>query len=273
MQSYVSPIWRHLPSDLVHRTERCIHIAAERLENKGPGYIFFRADDVAAPGRKLAKLMDVFKRHRVPLCLAVVPAWLTGRRWQYLKGLEAKESSLWCWHQHGWRHLNHEINGKKQEFGASRSRSDIKRDLVLGKRRLEDLMEAKFYPVFTPPWNRCSLSTLQLLGELGYVAVSRYRGSMPRAPGKLPDFYANVDLHTRKERDPAAGWDRLLEELQQAVSSKFCGIMIHHQRMNEAAFDFLEMLLRILAKRRELQLVNYKDLAKSFTGSGFNVQG
>jgi hypothetical protein len=37
--------------------------------------------------------------------------------------------------------------------------------------------------------------------------------------------------------------------------------------MNEAAFDFLEMLLRILAKRRELQLVNYKDLAKSFTGS------
>jgi len=273
MQSYVSPIWRHLPSDLVHRTERCIHIAAERLENKGPGYIFFRADDVAAPGRKLAKLMDVFKRHRVPLCLAVVPAWLTGRRWQYLKGLEAKESSLWCWHQHGWRHINHETEGKKQEFGAARSRLDIKRDLVLGKRRLEDLMEAEFYPVFTPPWNRCSLSTLQLLGELGYEAVSRYRGSMPRAPRELPDFYANVDLHTRKERDPAAGWERLSEELQQAVSSKFCGIMIHHQRMNEAAFDFLEMLLRILAKRRELQLVNYKDLAKSFTGSGFNVQG
>ena len=118
MQTYVSPIWRHFPSDLVSRTERCIHIASERLENKGPGHIFFRADDVAAPGEKFARLMDIFKRHQVPLCLAVVPAWLTGRRWQYLKGQGAKESSLWCWHQHGWRHVNHETDGKKQEFGV-----------------------------------------------------------------------------------------------------------------------------------------------------------
>ncbi len=121
-------------------------------------------------------------------------------------------------------------------------------------------MEADFYPVFTPPWNRCSLNTLQLLGELGYVAVSRYSGSMPQAPRGLPDFSANVDLHTRKEQNPAVGWENLLEELHQAISSKFCGIMIHHQRMNATAFDFLEMLIRILVKRRELQLVNYKGL-------------
>jgi peptidoglycan/xylan/chitin deacetylase (PgdA/CDA1 family) len=264
MQTYVSPIWHHLPSDLVSRTERCIRIASERLENNGRGRIFFRADDVAAPGRNIAKLMDLFKRHQVPLCLAVVPAWLTGNRWQTLKGLTGKAASLWCWHQHGWRHINHEAEGKKQEFGAVRSRLDIKRDLVLGKRRLEDLMETDFYPVFTPPWNRCSLATLQLLGDLGYAAVSRSRASMPQAPRGLPDFYTNVDLHTRKERNPALGWKNLLEELQPAISSKFCGIMIHHQRMNEAAFDFLEMLIRILVKRRELQLVNYRDL-KPFT--------
>jgi len=260
MQTNVSSIWRSLPEDLADRTERCIYRALEQLGNKGSGHIFFRADDVAAPGRNFAKLMDIFRRHQVPLCLAVVPAWLTGSRWQYLKGLGAKESSLWCWHQHGWRHVNHEIDGKKQEFGASRSRSDIKRDLVQGKRRLEDLMEAEFYPVFTPPWNRCSLSTLQLLGELGYVAVSRSRGSEPKAPRQLSDFWVNVDLHTRKEWDPALGWSNLFNELQQAISSKLCGIMIHHQRMNDGAFDFLEMLIRVLVKRRELQLVNYKDL-------------
>ena len=260
MQNEVSPIWRHFPSDLVSRTERCIHTACERLEDKGSGHIFFRADDVAAPGKKFARLMHIFKRHRVPLCLAVVPAWLTGRRWQYLKDLVVRESSLWCWHQHGWRHINHEIEGKKQEFGPSRSRSNIKRDLVQGKRRLEDLMEAEFYPVFTPPWNRCSLSTLQLLGELGYVAVSRSRGSEPKAPRQLSDFWVNVDLHTRKEKTPAAGWQNLFDELQRAIAAGRCGVMIHHQRMNEAAFDFLEMLIRVLVKRRELQLVNYKDL-------------
>jgi len=263
MQSYVSPIWRSFPTDLVDRTERCVHSASEQFGNKGTGHIFFRADDVAAPGRNFAKLMDIFRRQRVPLCLAVVPAWLTGRRWQYLKSLGAKEFSLWCWHQHGWRHVNHEIDGKKQEFGASRRRSDIKRDLMQGKRRLEDLIEAEFYPVFTPPWNRCSLSTLQLLRDLGYAAVSRSRGSRPKVPGELSDFFVNVDLHTRKERDPALGWRNLFNELQQAISSNCCGIMIHHQRMNDAAFDFLEMLLKSMVRHKAFQLVHFKHL-KSF---------
>ena len=260
MQTEVSPIWRRLPSDLADRMERCISIASERRGQNNSGHIFFRADDVAAPGEKFAKLMEIFKRHRVPLCLAVVPAWLTGSRWQYLKGLAAKESSLWCWHQHGWRHVNHEIHGKKQEFGDFRSRSSIKRDLVQGKRRLEDLMAADFYPVFTPPWNRCNLSTLHLLKELGYAAVSRNCGSRPEAPREFSDLCVNVDLHTRKERDPALGWKNLLNELRQAIASDHCGIMIHHQRMNAAAFDFLEVLLKAMVGHQDLQLLHFKHL-------------
>ena len=262
MQTYVSPIWRHLPSDLVSRTERCIQLPRNDLENNRFRAHFFSGGRCGRSREKYCQIDGYFQAPPgSPMSGRGSGMAHRHRRWQYLKGLGAKESSLWCWHQHGWRHVNHETDGKKQEFGAFRSRLDIKRDLVLGKRRLEDLMETDFYPVFTPPWNRCSLDTLQLLGELGYVAVSRSRGSMPQAPRGLPDFYANVDLHTRKERDPAVGWKNLLEELQPAISSKFCGIMIHHQRMNEAAFDFLEMLIRILVKRRDLQLVSYKDLA------------
>jgi peptidoglycan/xylan/chitin deacetylase (PgdA/CDA1 family) len=203
----------------------------------------------------------MFKRHRVPLCLAVVPAWITARRWQYLKDLGAGEPTLWCWHQHGWRHVNHETDGKKQEFGASRSPSDIKRDLVLGKRRLEDILGQAFYPVFTPPWNRCDISTLKLMRELGYVAVSRSCGSEPKAPGGLPDFCVNIDLHTRKEPDPASGWNNLLKELQRAISSGRAGIMIHHQRMNAAAFDLLDILLKIMVKHRQIQLIHFRDMA------------
>ena len=260
MQNEISPIWRHLPRDLVDRTERRIQTALEHLENRRTGHIFFRVDDVAAPGKKIAKLMDIFQRLRVPLCLAVVPAWLTGHRWQYFKDLGAEDSWLWCWHQHGWRHTNHEIGGKKQEFGASRNSSDIKRDLLLGKQRLEDLMGATFYPVFTPPWNRCSLTTLDLLEKLDYVAVSRSCGDRPDSPAKLPDICVNVDLHTRKEWDPVEGWNNLLDELQQAVASEWCGIMIHHQRMNAAAFDFLEVLLKAMVRHKKLQLFQFRHL-------------
>ena len=262
MQTNVTPIWRNIPADLASRVEGCIPAAVERLAGKGGGCVFFRADDVAVPGRNLNGLLDMFKRHRAPLCLAVVPAWITAGRWHYLKDLGAGEPALWCWHQHGWRHVNHETDGKKQEFGASRGPSDIKRDLARGKRRLEDILGEAFYPAFTPPWNRCGFSTLQLLQELGYVAVSRSCGSQPEAPGELPDFCVNVDLHTRKERDPASGWRNLLEELQQAISSGRAGIMIHHQRMNAAAFDFLDILLTILVKKTEIQLLNFKDLVE-----------
>jgi hypothetical protein len=123
-------------------------------------------------------------------------------------------------------------------------------------------MGRDFYPVFTPPWNRCGLSTLILLKELGYHAVSRSIGSQPSTPDQLPDFQVNVDLHTRKEQFPSAGWDGLFDDLKGALLSGFCGIMIHHQRMNEAAFAFLEVLLETFSGCKDLILVNFGDLIR-----------
>ncbi len=260
MQNDVSSIWHRLPSDIVSRTERCIAAACDELSSKGCAYIFFRADDIAAPGNQFTHLLEIFSQYRVPLCLAVVPAWLTRPRWLAIKGLGQRVASLWCWHQHGWRHKNHEIKGKKQEFGPLRSLADLAHDIGCGRQRLENLLGKSFYPVFTPPWNRCDQKALDVLKKLGYVAISRSRGSSQPAPKGLASFDVNVDLHTRKEKTPAAGWDNIFDELQQAIASGRCGIMIHHQRMNEAAFDFLEILLMTLARHKELKLVHFKDL-------------
>ena len=259
MSHSISHIWLSPPKDLVSRVRNCIDSALDESE-KREGIVFFRADDVAVPGKRFARLIDLFIRHRTPLSLGVVPAWLSGPRWKYLKGFDRKGSGLWCWHQHGWRHQNHEINGKKQEFGPIRTELQIERDLVRGRRRLESQMGKDFYPVFTPPWNRCSLSTLILLKELGYHAVSRSTGSRPLTPDQLPDFQVNVDLHTRKEQRPHAGWDGLFEDLKGALRGGFCGIMLHHQRMNEAAFAFLEVLLETFSRCMDISLVHFGDL-------------
>ena len=244
-------------SDLAVRLHRCINVALDRAGNKGPGSVFFRADDVAVPGANFVRLMDLFIRYRVPLCLALVPAWLTKGRWQELERIGRSAASLWCWHQHGWRHVNHERAGKKQEFGPSRPLLNIKEDLIRGKDRLQDLMGKAFYPVFTPPWNRCDGRTLTLLKELNYRAVSRFRGSAPKPPEGLPDFAVNVDLHTRKEDKLADPWADLFSDIGTALSQRHCGIMIHHQRMNEAAFVFLEVFLQSLLRQKRLQLVHF----------------
>lgn len=260
MRSDIAAIWRRPPSDLDHRLDDSLRSACDKAESRHPVSLFFRADDVAVPGRNFNRMMDPFAKYGVPLSLAIVPAWLTPPRWQYLSNFEKKNPSRWCWHQHGWRHANHETEGKKQEFGDARPLAHITQDLTRGKRRLEQLVAEAFYPVFTPPWNRCSANALQALKDLGYAAVSRSRRSKPQAPEGLPDFYTNLDLHTRKERDPAAGWHNLLAELEQAVASGFCGIMLHHQLMNAAAFDFLEILLKALTKNPAIQILNFKDL-------------
>ena len=262
MRPNVSAIWRRLPSDLGARIDQCIRPGNEIADVTGGTTLFFRADDVGVPGMQFERMMELFATYGVPLSLAIVPAWLTADRWQYLNGFEKNHPARWCWYQHGWRHVNHEAEGKKQEFGNARSLAQIKQDLRRGQSRLEELMAQAFYPVFTPPWNRCNANTLQILKDLGYAAVSRSRGAKPPAPGGLPDHYVNVDLHTRRERDAAAGWHNLLHELEQAIASGFCGIMIHHQLMNAAAFDFLELLLKALTKNRAMRLANFIDFGR-----------
>ena len=262
MSSTVSSIWRRVPTDLTSRLDRCLHDACSRLTQKKSGYVFFRADDVAVPGLNINRLLSIFEQRRSPLCLAVVPAWFTSQRWEYLISIHASDARLWCWHQHGWRHANHAKQGKRQEFGPDRIRSDVRKDLLRGRSRLEEILGEAFVPVFTPPWNRCASQTLDLLRELNFAAVSRTVGCVPEPPEGLPDFFVNVDLHTRSEQNAIAGWDRLFNELEEAIASGHCGIMIHHQRMNSAAFQFLEILLNALLQRKELQVVHFGHLVK-----------
>ncbi len=214
-----SSIWVRLPSDIVSRTTRCVASGIERKTVRGDVVVFFRADDIAAPGNQFSKLLALFGRHRMPLCLAVVPAWLTKQRWLALQKSATDNSALWCWHQHGWRHINHEAEGKKQEFGPTRIPTELEFDIGRGRQRLENLLGQYFFPVFTPPWNRCDERALDVLKKMDYAAVSRSRGSKPASPAGLPSIDVNVDLHTRKERNPSAGWQKLFDELQQAIES------------------------------------------------------
>ena len=217
---------------------------------------------MAAPGKPFSQLMELFQQFHIPLNLAVVPAWLTRIRWQNIIPAGKSVNDLWCWHQHGWRHANHESSGKKQEFGPGRSAAALESEVVRGRRRLESIMGEKFFPVFTPPWNRCDKRTLQLLKKHGFVAVSRSRNSKNSILKGLPDFCVDIDLHTRKDRNAASGWVKILAELQEGIAAGLCGIMLHHNCMNAAAFEYLEILLKMITVRKELHVVHFRDLAR-----------
>ena len=113
-QMQVASLWQQVPHDLDARLRHCLDEAVERAD--GPVTVFFRADDIGVPGAGFDRLMQLFATRRVPLNLALVPAWLTRVRWQAVLSSSRGAPGLWCWHQHGWRHANHESEGKKQEL-------------------------------------------------------------------------------------------------------------------------------------------------------------
>ena len=241
VKNSVSPCWLAPGEQVLAHAERMAGLLAQAA----PGTeLFFRADDLAVPGGNCRRMLELFRARRVPLHAAVTPAWLTPARWDVLRGW-AGDDDLWCWHQHGWRHQNHQAEGKKGEFGTDRTSDELRADIEHGRDRLAAIMGDDFRPVFTPPWNRFDPRVGPILLDLGFTAVSRSEGAerkVPLPPG-LPDAPVNVDLHTRREADPAQGLDHLAVEFERAVASGRAGLMLHHQRMNPAAFDWLDRLL------------------------------
>ena len=166
MTPRTTAVWRKLPKDLAVQLAACCRRANDASSD--PTAVFFRADDVAVPGRQFRRLMEIFTRNEVPLVpgrgtrlvdaaalAGAFPAW----------GPLGRSSGAGISTAGGTGTMNKE--GKKQEFGPSRSHDALRTDLDRGRRRLTVIMGAAFCPLFTPPWNRCSEITLALLQEMG----------------------------------------------------------------------------------------------------------
>lgn len=246
---YISALWHAVPSNiqdlLAHTIQAGVDAHAENGHPMGEvPTIFFRADDVAIPSTPCRRMLQIFAEHDTPLALAVVPAWSTERHVEALQSVVPNKNHLWGWHQHGWSHINHTKQGRKCEFGSDRLRQTCTEELQQGYETLTSLFGESFSPIFTPPWNRISDSNIQILQNIGCKAISR--ASSATHQEILPDIPVNVDLHTRSELTAASGWNGLLAELRAGIASGRCGVMLHHDRMNSAAEDFLQRLLIIL---------------------------
>ncbi|WP_029894628.1 DUF2334 domain-containing protein [Desulfohalovibrio reitneri] len=250
-------LYRDPPADLEARLEHVLDRAME--ERGGPVSVFVRADDIGMPGRGFPELLDVFRRRSVPLALAVVPTWLPMRHRDFFRTLDPAEE-IFCLHQHGFRHANTQQRGKKSEFGHDVPLEEKGRRIERGRDILTRYLGQYFHPLFTPPWNRTDAETLDMLARAGFRAVSRWCGEGPPLPPGMRGIPVNVDLHTRKEESPEDCLAGLLSQLSRAVSRGECGLMLHHQRMNGAAFSFLERLLDSLAEYDRVRFVNAREM-------------
>lgn len=261
MNKTPSAIYLDYPENSLSLLQQSLDAGLRARTDPSPVPVYFRADDIGVISEAFIKLMALFERCQIPLCLAVVPAWLTARRWSAMSRTCDTGSALWCWHQHGWQHRNHQCSGKNSEFGSDRSTAAIREDIINGRNRLREILGSQFSPFFTPPWNRCSRETEIELQGAGFKAMSTDRSGPLPADMPLPDLPVNVDLHTRKERNGPSSLLAMAAELETAAGNGAIGFMIHHQRMSDRSFTLLHGLLDIIRHTGALTPVDFRDLS------------
>lgn len=205
--------------------------------------IFFRADDIGWDHAQFERLAALFVRHGAKFNGAAIP--LTCRQGRLDLARFAGHLEI---HSHGFAHLDHESAGKKSEFGDSRPAQDVLSDFVRSREILEGLFPALYYPAFVPPWNRMSVRFLPLLAEAGYRALSR--DGRPRAdvPG-LREINVSVDLHTSRIPGPATPEELMARLEREEAAGAAAGVMLHHAKMSDADYGFLDAFLGLLRER------------------------
>jgi hypothetical protein len=210
--------------------------------------LFFRDDDVGWDDPGLWALLDLFEARSLPLDLGVIPLSLRGELARELRARAGSSTSGLAFHQHGLAHTNHEPTGRNYEFGPSRSRPVQRQDIAEGRSRLQDHLGALVEPIFTPPWNRCTLATAECLVELGFEVLSREaRASAIDVPG-LVELPVRVDwfAHHKRVRLRRVELGELLAK--EIAASGPIGIMFHHAVMDDDERSAASELITLIAE-------------------------
>ena len=220
--------------------------------------LFFRNDDVDEDDLSLRTMLDLFFRYQVPLNLQIIPGRLTTA---CINTIDRARSNLLELNQHGWMHENHEHSGRKCEFGPSRSFDQQYEDIERGRKVLEEAFGSAFSPVFTPPWNRCTVETFRALDRLGFQALSRFRGDASAGDYNFREVSVTLDLYRWQGGAAMKYPNELIDELiLQLETLPRIGIMLHHKVMDEAAFELLSLLLGELCLSRAIKFHTFQSL-------------
>ncbi|HEX7330905.1 MAG TPA: hypothetical protein VF290_05350 [Pyrinomonadaceae bacterium] len=213
---------------------------------------FFRDDDVGWADDEFRALLACFRGHSVPLDVAAIPTALTAALVNELCTLHAETPMLVGIHQHGFSHTNHEVLGRKCEFGASRTQEEQYWDIQHGKMKLDAMFGFAFDPIFTPPWNRCTEITAECLRELGFHILSRDATAPALAVSGLKELPISIDWFA-KRNGKRLSFQSLGTLIARTVKQRQpLGIMLHHELMNADERERLDQLLVLLSTHRQV---------------------
>ena len=212
-----------------------------------PVPFFFRDDDTGWENESLWELLDHSHANGVHIDLAVIPSELNTELANEL--CDRASTGLVHLHQQGYRHVNHEKDGRKYEFGPSRSHDQQLADIAQGRAIIGGLLHPYVEPIFTPPWNRCTDQTAAALANLGYEVLSRDHTADPFGMAELAEVPVTVDWFAKGKNEPWAR-DRVSKQItkQIAIGRTPVGVMLHHAITDDEHLGLVDQLFSLVAE-------------------------
>ena len=228
-----------------------------------PAVLFIRDDDGGWADDALDALLDIAGDRGVPIDVALIPDACDERIAGILRGRRAQPVHL---HQHGRAHINHELDGRKCEFGLSRRADQQRADIRAGRQRLLDLVGDRLEPIFTPPWNRCTEVTVQCLVDLGFRLLSRDVTAPPANHPQLAELPVSLDWTGRHGvRAGVVEWGLAIAECVRR-SQQPVGLMLHHAVMSDVDRRLLSEFLDVVAAHPMAACTSMLELAHAPRG-------
>lgn len=229
---------------------------------QSPVQCFFRDDDAGWDDQRLFELLNLFRQYEVPIDLAVIPTCLSKDLIGRLKLRIYKQDQKIGLHQHGYSHTNHQTEGRKCEFGDSREPDQQFSDIEIGQQILKQSFHDSLQAFFTPPWNRCTQATVDVLESLGFSALSRDSSASPLQFNQLREIPVHIDWFC-KRKGVRVDFNRIgLQMAEHIQQHNTLGIMLHHQITDAEERNVLAELLNFLTRHESIQLSLMKEISE-----------
>ncbi|MBM3522491.1 MAG: hypothetical protein FJX57_05995 [Alphaproteobacteria bacterium] len=221
--------------------------------------LWWRDDDATVPTPALERLLDIHRRHDVPIAIAVIPARAETGLAERLR----RETGVVVW-QHGWAHMNHAPTGApKAELGPHRATAWILGELARGWLKLDAVFGAEgWQKVLVPPHNRIAEPVIDALPAAGYRGLSAGMGPRPGARGGAM-VNSHVDIMnwtTRAFAGEAVALGDLVKSLRDRREGRVdpgepVGYLTHHLAHDEPAWAFTDAVLARLAANPAIRIL------------------
>ena len=232
--------------------------------------VWWRDDDVFETSKELDRLLHFSKLNDIPAHLSVIPKHFNDDTIDLIKSYSNIKVL-----QHGYSHLNYAKKGAPlNEFGLDRDIEVMLDEIRHGCKKLTEVFNKQFLPIFVPPWGHIAMPIVECLHEIGFIGISLI-GVNGMAYHGLKNMNVQIDVHSWKTESETSydvrikSFEAIMDNFFKLISSEKSkqngylniGVLTHSQIMQEKDWEIFKKIILTL-KESGVEIIGVERLSR-----------